>query len=255
MLRFLLCFLIIGNINAGVLIISGIYQNKDIAVQNPLSENNKDYCTKEVYLNNEKILVNIKSSVFEIKLSKLQPGDSVTIRIVYANNCSPKILNPHVIKVNSAFKFLNLEINTKTINWETRGEKSSGRIYIEQYLNSMWSVVAEFPAKGSSTHNVYEHKEIHCSGQNRYRIKYEEKEGLVFYSPIKEFVSKKPKVSFYPKRVTSIVKFSREVAFEVIDNVGNTVKKGYGAEIDMSDLKEGMYYLNFDNRRERVLKK
>ncbi len=245
----------VGNLQAGVVVLTGMYQGKDIYVQNPLSDNQKDYCTREVFLNNEKILTNIKSSVFEIKLTKLSLGDSVNIRIVHEAGCSPKILNPHVIKVNSAFKFISFTVDEKKLSWETRGEKTSGKVYVEQYLNNMWSVVVELPAKGSSTHNTYTQNETHCSGKNKYRIKYEEKDGLVFYSAVKEFYSNRPPVSFYPKRVTSIVKFSREVSYEVIDNFGNSVKKGYGAEVDMSDLKEGLYYLNFDNKREKVLKK
>ena len=65
MLRILFLALFVGNLHAGVLVLTGMYQGKDVYVQNPLSENQKDYCTKEVYLNNEKILTNIKSSVFE----------------------------------------------------------------------------------------------------------------------------------------------------------------------------------------------
>ncbi|HTF80099.1 MAG TPA: hypothetical protein VL947_00185 [Cytophagales bacterium] len=255
MLRIFFCFFLIGNLHAGVVVLSGFYQGKDIYVQNPISDNQKDYCTREVFLNNEKVLTNIKSSVFEIKLNKLNLGDSVNIRIVHTSGCIPKILNPHVIKVNSAFKFLSFTVDEKKLTWETRGEKNSGRIYVEQYLNNMWSVVVELPSKGSSTHNIYSHNEMHCSGKNKYRIKYEEKEGFTFYSSVIEFVSHKPPVSYYPKRVTSIVKFSREVSYEVVDNFGNSVKRGYGAEVDMSDLKEGLYYLNFDNKREKVLKK
>lgn len=255
MLRVLFCFLCIGNLQAGVVVLTGLYQGKDIYVQNPLSENQKDYCTKEVFLNDVKVLTNIKSSVFEVKLAKLNLGDSVNIRIVHTNGCQPKILNPHVIKVNSAFKFLAFTVDEKKLVWETRGEKATGKVFVEQYLNNAWSVVVELPAKGSSTHNAYTQNELHCSGRNKYRIKYEERDGLTFYSTVVEYASNKPPVSFYPKRVTSIVKFSREISYEVIDNLGNSVKKGYGAEVDMSDLKEGLYYLNFDNKREKVLKK
>lgn len=253
-IKFLL-FLVCTNALATSTIFTGTYQGKNVHVQNPLLENKKDYCVEEVYLNKNLLEIKTNTAVFEINLSKLQVGDSVNIEIKHSSSCLPKLLNPHVIKVNSAFKFLTFKVSNTNITWQTKGEKTTAKFYIEQFLNGNWVAVHELQAQGLSTQNEYVHHEFHCSGLNKYRIKYEEKDGPVFYSQIVEFLSRKPKVNFYPKRITSIVKFSREVAYEVIDKEGGSVKKGYGNEIDMSELKEGMYYLHFDNRRERVLKK
>ncbi|MFN8438380.1 MAG: hypothetical protein U0V72_12185 [Cytophagales bacterium] len=231
----------------------GVYQGKNVIIQNPAVD--KTFCIEEIFLNNVSLEINTKVPLIEINLLKLQAGDTLNIKIKHGSSCTPKLLNPHVIKQNSAFRFLKFEVNATNLTWQTRGEKINTRLYIEQYLNSNWAVVHELPSKGLSTQNEYTIHEFHCSGINKYRIRYEESEGVNFYSSIVEFRSNKARVNFYPKRITSIVKFSRDVAFEVLDKEGTSVKKGYANEIDMSEQKEGVYYLLFDNRKEKVLKK
>jgi hypothetical protein len=250
-----LLFIVHLNIVASVMTFTGVYQGKNVYIQNPQLDNKKDFCVEELYVNNTKVEMNTNVAVFEVNLSKLQIGDTLNIRLKHRTGCSPKLLNPHVIKQNSAFRFLLFTVTATNLTWQTRGEKLTAKIYIEQFLNNNWVVVHEMPAKGLSTQNEYVYHEFHCSGINKYRIKYEEQEGSIFYSQIVEFLSRKPRVSYYPKRITSIVKFSREVAYEVIDKEGGSVKKGYGNEIDMSDMKEGTYYLLFDNHKEKVSKK
>jgi hypothetical protein len=43
--------------------------------------------------------------------------------------------------------------------------------------------------------------------------------------------------------------------YEIYDYYGNIVKKGFGAKIDVSGLKSGEYFLNYDNKMDTFKKK
>jgi hypothetical protein len=46
-----------------------------------------------------------------------------------------------------------------------------------------------------------------------------------------------------------------ETMYEIYDQYGNIVKKGYGSKVDVSNLPKGGYYLNFDNKMGEFTKK
>lgn len=244
----------ISFVEAGILSISGIYQGKNLYVQNPpITET--EYCTQEVYVNDVKIMSHIIASAYEIDLSHLKMDESVTIKILHRDDCKPKILNPQVLKINSTFQFTSFVIDEKKLSWSTKGEMAGGKMYVEHFLNNEWVVIKDISCHGSITLNNYQVESNHHSSLNKYRIKFLEKDGVAFYSKIIEFTSSKPPITFYPKKVATSVYLDRATAFEVRDTYGNIVKKGVGKEIEMSNMKSGVYYLNFDNRQEKVLKK
>jgi hypothetical protein len=244
----------VGITEAAILSFSGVYQGKNIFVQNP-PVTETEYCTEEVYVNDVKIMSHIASSMYEIDLSHLKMDEPVTIKIIHRDDCKLKILNPQVLRINSTFQFTSFVIDERKLSWSTKGEKVGGKMFVEQFLNNNWVVVKEITCHGSITLNNYQVEESHHSATNKYRVKFLEKDGQAFYSKVVEFNSSKPPVTFSPKRVATSVYLSRTIAYEVIDSYGNVVKKGVGKEIEMTSLKEGVYYLNFDNRTEKVLKK
>ncbi len=255
LLGILLLLVSISQAQAGVLTISGVYLGKNIYVQNPFSGDMKTFCIQEVFVNDVKVNANIKSSAFEIDLTHLKMNDPVNIKLVHKDDCKPKVINAQVLKVNAAFQFISFSVDKNFVHFSTKGEKATGKLFVEQFSNNSWNSVRELPVKSSPSMNVYEVEEMHNSGLNKYRVKYHERDGQVFYSKVVEFTSDKQPVSFYPRRVSTKVTLSRPVMFEVLDQNNNVVRKGKGLDIDMSDLKEGIYYLNFDNRTEKVLKK
>ena len=92
-LYFIFSFTNTENTISQALLANGVYQGKNLYVQNPFTGNMKDFCTDEVYLNDVKIMENIKSSAFEIDLSKLSINDKVDLKIIHKEDCKPKILN------------------------------------------------------------------------------------------------------------------------------------------------------------------
>ena len=45
-----------------------------------------------------------------------------------------------------------------------------------------------------------------------------------------------------------MITVSANTLYEIYDQYGNIVKRGYGNSIDVSTLKKDMYYLNYDNK-------
>jgi len=249
-------FVLINTSNAGILTLNGVYQGKNLYIQNPFTGNQKDFCANEVYINDIKVLTSIQSSAFEIDLSHLKVQEPVTIKITHKDDCKPKILNPQVIKASSSFQFSSFNIDAEHIVWSTKGERPGGKMFVEHFQYNSWVVVKQLPAKGGVIINNYDIKATsHHSELNKYRIKFTEADGQVFYSQIVEFKSNLEKVSFYPTRVSDKVTLSREADYEVLDAVGAVVKKGRGKDVDITGQPSGVYYLNVDNQTNKIFKK
>ncbi len=256
----MLCFLLVNsffvdNVTSQSFVVTGNYQGKNLYVQNPFTSNMKDFCTDEVFLNEVKIMENIKSSAFEIDLSKLSMNDVVNVKINHKDDCKPKILNSQVIRSSNNFVFVSFNVEGSEIVWTTKGEKTGDKIYVEQFLYNNWVVIKEIGAKGSASNNAYSIASNHNSGLNKYRIRVLEKEGTSFYSKTFEYMATVPEVTFFPKRVANKIYLSRATDYEIVDGYGNPLLKGTGKEIACEKLSEGVYYLNVDNKTEKFLKK
>ncbi len=248
--------LLISNILfAGSIILTGVYQGKNIYVQNPFTSNMQDFCTEDVFVNDIKIMSNIKQSAFEIDLSQFNINDQIRIKIIHKDDCKPRVLNPQVIRQKSAFLFTSFVIDHEQLNWATKGEKTGSKISIEQFIYNNWVSIKDMPAKGSATLNNYISEELHHSGTNKYRIKYTELDAQVFYSRVLEHTSTKEPVTFYPKRASTTLYLSRQTNYEILNSDGALVRKGNAKDIPVEDLKTGVYYLNVDNKTEKFLKK
>lgn len=247
--------LVVSSANAGVLTLQGVYQGKNLYVQNPFTGNMKDFCTSEVFVNDQLVLSNVQSSAFEIDLSTLGMNEPVTIKITHKDDCKPKILNPQVIKASSAFQFSAVNVDSELITFVTKGEKPRGRFFVEQYKNNTWTTVREVSGKENPIINNYSDKPSHHSGLNKYRVKYLQNDGQVFYSQVVEFMSDLKPIEFYPKRVTDKIYLSRESDYEILDQYGNVISKGSKKEIDLMKASTGVYYLNVDNQTFKFFKK
>jgi hypothetical protein len=240
---------------AGILTISGVYQGKNLYVQNPFAGNMRDYCTNEVYVNEVKKEYNVASSAFEIDLSFMKIGDPVTIKITHKDDCKPKVLNPQVIQATSAFSISSFSVDQDKILWTTKGERPKGKIFVEQMRYNTWVIVKELPGKGQALMNSYEVESFNHSGVNQYRIKYLEVDGQIKYSSTVEYTSTLEPVTFYPHRVTDKITLSRPVEYELQDAFGNVIRKSKGSEIDIASSPSGVYYLNCDNQTFKIFKK
>lgn len=235
--------------------LSGVYQGKNIYVQNPLKSDQSGYCTQAVFVNGTKVLDNPRASSYEINLSKYVINTPIEIRIVHHMDCKPKVINKSAIDVRTNFKFINITIDDKSLNWSVEGETENSVYYVEQLSNNNWTNLKVLTAQSKQTTNSYSVALTHSTGQNTYRIKHQEKSGQMVYSQTVSYSSVQGMVKFYPRNVSNKIYFTAIVSYEISDNRKQVVKKGKGKEVDLSNLQRGVYYVSFDNRTEQFLKK
>jgi hypothetical protein len=234
---------------------TGEYQGKNIYVQNPLSKDKVNFCTTEVYLNGNVTNTAPKTSAFEINLEHLEIGGTVYIKIIHQEGCSPKVINPQVIRSKGKFQFLNVIADALSIHWSTEGELPYGKFFIEHYRNKSWDNIEIISGAGSFENNSYNQKPKHHTGDNKYRIKYIQSDGKVFFSRVFDYFNDVDPISFYPTLVIDKIILSRESDYAVVDSYGNEMTKGEGKEIALNNLKAGLYILYVDNREEKFVKK
>jgi len=51
------------------------------------------------------------------------------------------------------------------------------------------------------------------------------------------------------------VNFSANTSYELYNVYGQIVKRGFGTNLDLNSLQKGTYYLSYDNRTEKLLRK
>jgi hypothetical protein len=240
---------------AAELTLSGFYQGRNLFVQNPFAADKQSYCTNEVYVNDQKVMSDIRSSAYEIDLSAYKIDDPIKVRILHKEECAPKILNPQVLRSGAAFQFVSFTVNRNEITWTTSGEQPNSMYFVEQYLNNNWLAVKTVYSKGTGKSGLYSVAPSHSAGNNKYRIKSQDKEGKISYSREESFSYTPDAVTFYPKSVTDKITLSQDVPYEVRSVDGKLIKKGKGKEIALKEIKTGVYYLTIDNRKEKFFKK
>ena len=237
---------------AGEITLSGVYLGKNLYVQNPFMVDKMKYCTESVFLNGKQIITNPKNSSFEIDLSKNAINSPITIKIVHSDGCKPKIINPSVIKGSATFQFTDFTVESTLIRWASKGEAAASTFYIEKFENNNWRNLRTVSAQNAVGYAI---EAKHTAGVNKYRIKYTESNGKSLYTQPIDFTATAESVRFFPKNVANKIYFTSETTYEILDLKGTSVKKGKGKEIDATAMRRGVYYLNFDGKTEKFLKK
>lgn len=242
---------------AGVLTEKGIYQGKNLFVQNPMLSTAEDFCTKKVVVNGVEVITAPRSSAYEIDLSHIKLKSAVIIEIHYSEGCIPKILNLNAIKALSHFSFTSFNVDEDGIHWSSKGESDAGTFYIQHFINNAWVTIREEKGKGH-LNDSYDINSEHHSGLNKYRIRYLELSGQSFYSKTVEFESSKKPVVIYPRKVTDKLYFKPAIItkYVIYDKYGNVVLEGKAKEIDCTSLKPHEHYtIEFDNQTKEFIKK
>ncbi|MCB0408961.1 MAG: hypothetical protein KDD29_02010 [Flavobacteriales bacterium] len=244
--------------NAGVIVLEGHYQGKNLYVQNPFAGSGVGFCTFEVTINGEVTTDEVNSSAFEIDFAnfQLKVGDPVIVKIKHKDDCKPKVLNPEVLKPKSTFEIVSMDISKEgSFSWVTKNETGKLTYIIEQYRWNKWIKVGEVDGQGSVDENKYEFNITPHSGENKFRVKQVDYSSKPRYSQAARYISTSGEVTFSPIKAKDFVTFTGETLFEVYDSFGNIVKKGFGEKVDVTNLKKGIYYLNYDNKTDTFVKK
>lgn len=260
-LRFIFLLLsafFVQQLSAGIIVLEGHYQGKNLYVQNPFAGSGVGFCTFEVTINGNVTTDEINSSAFEIDFTnaQLKIGDPVIVKIKHKDDCKPRVLNPEVLKPKSTFVVASVKLdNAGTFTWVTNKESGILTYTVEQYRWNKWVKVGEVEGVGSPSEHTYQFKITPHSGENKVRVKQVDYTGSPRYSQAATSISTVAAVTFTPVKVKSEIIFSSETLYEVYDAYGNIVKRGYASNIDATNLKKGNYYLSYDNKTEKFTKK
>ena len=240
------------------LVLEGHYQGKNLFVQNPFKDGGVGFCTDKVTVNDNVTSDQISSSAYEIDFTKLglKIGDEVTVVIEHGSDCTPKVLNKEILMATSTCKWGTVTLSEDgTVKWSTTGETGKLPFIIEIYNWNKWIPVGEIDGIGTPEKHDYEFKVTPHSGELKVRIKQIDHTKRPRTTQPKTVRTSMAEVTFEPKKVGKTITFSAKNRYEIYDAYGNLVKKGYGDSIDCSNLAKGAYYLNYDNKNEKFLKK
>lgn len=265
-----LFFLFVGidfvNAQGGVIILEGNYQGKPLYVQNPFVTSGVGFCVTEVKINGNISTDETNSSAFEIdlKAQKLNIGEKVEVKIFHKADCKPKVLNPEVLKPKSTYEIISMSADKDgTLKWSTKSETGKLAFVIEQYRWNKWVKVGEVEGMGTPTSNEYSFKVPPHSGKNQLRVRQTDYSSQPRLSKPVDFMSDVPEIDYAPQKASKDINFfvkgksdkPSETMYEVYDQYGNIVKKGFGSKLDVSNLPKGGYFINFDNKMGEFVKK
>ncbi|WP_372752269.1 hypothetical protein [Labilibaculum sp.] len=255
----LLIFLFLFNFAyADKLELSGIFLGKNVYVMNPFSDSGVGFCVFEVSVNGQTTSDQINSSAFEIDLSKFNfpIGTKIIISLSYKNGCIPKIINPEAIKPKSSFSLQESHVNESgLLKWTTKGELGSLPFIVQQYRWNKWITIGQVEGIGCPGIHNYELDVRPHSGKNRFRIYQVDYTGEAHYTKEFEYQSNRAAIKFGPEKIKNELLFSHETLYEIYDNYGNIVFKGFGQKIKLDELQNGLYYINYDNNMGSFRKK
>ncbi len=240
----------LSNALAGILVIEGKYQDKNLYIQNGYAGNGVGFCTYEVTVNGQISTDEVNSSAFEIDFVafKIKPGTPVIVEIKHKDDCTPKVLNPEALKAKATFEVITINIDKNgLLNWVTKNEMGSLPFVIEQFRWNKWVPVGEVQGAGKMDQNSYSFMTTPHSGENKFRVKQIGYGGLSKVSDNVNFVSTFGQPTYTMGKSANDIEFSVETMYEVYDAYGNIIKKGYGNNLNIATLSKGSYYLCFDN--------
>ena len=239
--------------------IKGVYQGENLFVMNPFASTGVGFCVYEVTVNGEITTDEINSSAFEIDLSvfQLKVGDPVAIIIKHKNKCTPKILNKNVLKSKSTYKIVEIRVDRKNkkLRWTSTNENGSLPYFVEQYKWKKWVRIKTITGKGRKGLNKYSVDITPHSGLNKFRVKQIDYSKKPRYSPEATYRSLDPEITFSPEKPKKEIVFSAKTSYEIYNYYGKLITKGAGGKIEISKLKKGRYFINYDNSMGSFTKK
>jgi hypothetical protein len=243
-------FIIATLASAEVIVLSGVYQGKDIYVKNPVTSSGVGFCVFEVLVNGQITSDEVNSPSFAIDLGSygLKIGSTVEITLRLKEDCQVKILNPEAIYPTSTFEVIDINLLASgELTWRTNQESAGIPYAIEQYRWNKWAKVGEVKGIGGAGEHAYTFKVYLHSGENKFRLSQLDYRGSR-YSQEVTVVSDKPPVSLVSTKFNKTIELTGETEYEMFSAFGLMFKSGRGATIDTSRLSKGTYYLNFDNQ-------
>ena len=243
--------------------IEGYYQGKNVYIENPINADGFGFCINKISINGDIIPVSTGDEVvaLNLKLLNIKFGSPVLIIIYHESGCNPVFINPEVLRTKSTFKITEINISLKgKLEFKTINEQGKLPFLIEQYKWDKWVTVGEVSGNGSPSAQSYFFLLSPHSGENKIRVSQIGNTNKARSSKIITFKSTKPEVYKSPTKVKTHINFISSTSiplkthYEIFDAYGNVLKRGYDMQINCSNLVNGLYYINYDNKTEKFIK-
>lgn len=227
----------------------GVYQGSSLFIQNPYRAESREFCIKDIYINNRRIDINYGLSAIILDFKGHDLYTPVAIKVVAGDTtCSPVILNPDAILFHTSFKFTAISLSDSALVWKTEGERGFGLYTVEKLLDNFWQEVGNETAEGTFETAVYSYEPVLEEGANKYRVKYDFGNGRYLYSQEVDFDYYPDPVQFSPYRSSTTITLSRYSPYEIYDEDSQMVLTGSGRTVDVSVLPPGEYVIFFDGK-------
>lgn len=245
---------------ADEMVLSGVYQGKDLYIINPMLDIGEEYCAYEVLINDLPFDDVINSSAFRITLeyAGLEFGQQYEVIIKHHEDCAPKLVNPEVLKPLSTYELIDYELGYNNIlNFTTHNESGKLTFHVQEYRWNKWIEIGQIPGEGGPEDRKYTQKVYPYNGENLYRVYQVDHLNRTFYSDtLTVTIDKEPVTITVPlKKVKKEIIFSGETSYAVINEFGEELITGNGSVVDVSNLKKGEYFINFENEYQVFKKK
>jgi hypothetical protein len=243
---------------AGVLVIQGEYQLRNLFVLNGEAAAGVGFCVYEVTVNGEITSDELNSDAFEIDLTLygLELGDDVEVRIVHKEGCQPKVLNPEALEATPTFEVKEMAATEDgLISWSTVNEQGALPFVIQQFKWNKWVNLGEVQGKGTSNENTYQFKFVPISGTNKVRVIQKSFSGKIRASDPVSFDSDKQAVTYEYDKKRDKITFSDDTSFEIYNKYGQVAKRGFGKTVSLTNLRNSTYYLTYDSSMDEIVKK
>ena len=238
------------------LILEGKYYESNVYFFNPSIQDS--FSVYMLVVNEDTITEDLNSNAIEVDLEmwNLQPEADVRI-IIYFDSLYPAFaVNPEALYSPTKFKFSKPRARKDVLSWRVYGDVSDYPIEVQQYRWNSWRVVAEVDPLDTTRNNMYSIPLKPHSGENMYRLKTTNLQDEAVYSKIERYrAPNNPEIFIKEYKVKLELEFSRETEFEIFDDKGIKVMEGKDRYVDISKLKDGEYWVNYDNKSEKIKKK
>lgn len=253
-LLFAMLFVTSLSVNAASIVLEGKYQQKNIFVVNSVAPEGVGFCVFEVSVNGEVSSDEVNSKAFEIDLSiyGMKLGDDVVVVIEHKDGCEPRVINPGALEPRPTFETNEIDIDESgMLTWETLNEQGKLPFIIQQNKWNKWVNVGEVMGKGTSVKNNYSFQTTPVSGDNKFRVIQKGHEGGDRISPSVEYTSTKSPVTMMYDRKSKSLQFSESTNYELYNEYGQIIKRGFGNSADLSNLPKAIYYISYDVQTEK----
>lgn len=235
------------------LVVDGKCSGRNLYVLNPSAGEN--FSVQSVTLNGKDYPFARNSNAFEISLAGFNVNDYVIVQISYLKGTEPKVVNAECLVKESEFSFPSFIYNKKTklIAWNPKEMSENCRYRLEQFLYGKWITVKDLGTPDDMISDTY--LPVLLSGMNLFRIKQTDPSGKELSSPVVKLKSPNRKVLLMTDKVKDFIEFTAVTHYELYDANGFFIKRGTAQKVNVSDMKKGNYWINFDGKEAMITKK